>query len=392
MDVTELRKPPGIQACRILGKKCTEENPCDTCPKRNKAGKTAWAQIGCKRGTLSQEIESIDLCPKSRSQPMPSGIDIFCLQCRRHWCQSTNPHESRCPRCQIIDAKVIGPFTSDLKNNHVEEAARRRKKDVVSFTEGEDTITELSLAIAALRQNISLENFGRPPRPLSLAGAYFPNQASMPSLIALDQCSMAIVCLMSAIKRYIDQLSKVFFKKENLRGKTWWLSVFYSLLIQSLVRAIMKAIVGDDGAVIPPGRNQYLHLAVRLFRATSGAHDPLARSIPVQGSRRKALAGCDSCKRRKLKCAKWRPSCEACQDFQGPCIYGGKLEIDDSEIEDYNVASLSVQQEKWQSYGLNSSGDFLQHLFQDDGQLITHEAAINNEPQTTNANRHWIGH
>ncbi|KAF5876817.1 putative r3h domain protein [Botrytis fragariae] len=149
---------------------------------------------------------------------------------------------------------------------------------------------------------------------------------------------------MSTIKRYIEQLSKDFFKKENLRGKTWWLSVFYSLVIQTLVRAFMKTI--------------NLHLAVRLFIATSGAHDPLARSIPVQGSRLKALAGCDSCKRRKLECTRWKPSCEACQDFQCPCIYGGKSEIDDSEIKNYNVASLSVQEEKWRSYGLNSPGDF----------------------------------
>ncbi|KAF7930019.1 uncharacterized protein EAE97_009616 [Botrytis byssoidea] len=62
----------------------------------------------------------------------------------------------------------------------MEEAARRRKKDIVSLTEGEDIITEL-------------KNFGRPFRPLSLAGTYFPNQAPMPSLIAFDQCSMAIV-------------------------------------------------------------------------------------------------------------------------------------------------------------------------------------------------------
>ncbi|TGO69073.1 hypothetical protein BELL_0792g00050 [Botrytis elliptica] len=564
--------------CRILGKKCTEENPCDSCPKRSKAGKTAWTQIGCKRGTLSEEMESIDLCPKSYSQPMSSGIDILCLRCQRHWCQSSNSHESRCPKCQIIDAKEIGPFTSDLKNDYVEEVARRRKKDIVSFTEGEDTITELSLAIDALRQNMSLENFGRPSRPLSLARTYFPNQASMPSLIALDQCTMAIVweivedsshlqslptflnpperplddlvillrsasiyqaklepdphrliaqsliCLrealelkhakalgalhefshrecrtfeeldltdlvidnipfekssedmlelmldmglpvpcafnyqfdngvfrgrafanfvdnrqasqaidalqnfeldgetlqvefknhiprlgergtssnfckdrnvdnlMSAIKRYIEQLSKVFFKKENLRGKTWWLSVFYSLVIQSLVRATMKAIIGDGGAEIPSNINQYLHLAVRLFIATSGAHDPLARSIPVlQGGRPKALAGCDSCKRRKLKCTRWKPSCEACQVFQCPCIYSGKSEIDDSKIEDYNVASLSVQQAKWQSYGLKDTGEYLQYLFQDDGQPITHEATVNDEPQTTHSKRYWGG-
>ncbi|TGO51188.1 hypothetical protein BOTNAR_0365g00050 [Botryotinia narcissicola] len=600
MDVTELRKPPGIQAyassggsgrsrpltswacigmkaIKMIGERvgdaglwCTEENPCDTCPKRNKAGKSAWAQIGCKRGTLPEEMESIDLCPKSYSHPMPSGIDVLCLQCQRHWCHSSNSHERRCSRCQRIDAKVIGPFTSDLKNNYIEEAARRRKKDIVSLTEGEDTITELSLAIAVLRQNLSLENFRRPFRPLSLSGTYFPNQASIPSLIALDQCTMAIVweivedsshllslptfcnsserplddlvillrsasiyqaklepdphqliaqsliclrealelkrvktlgslhefshrecrifedvdltdlvidnipfektsediielmldiglpapcafnyqfdngvfqgralanfvdnrqarqaidalqrfeldgktlqvefknhqprlgekvtssnfckdrnvdSLMFAIKRYVEQPSKVFFKKENLRGKTWWLSVFYSLVIQSLVRAIMKAIVGDGGAEIPSSINQYLHLAVRLFIVSSGAHGPLV-------SKPNSSASCDSCKRRKFKCTRWKPFCDACQYFQCPCIYSGKSEIDDSEIEDYKVASLSVQHAKWQSYRLNSSGEYLQHLFQDSGQPITHETTINNEPQTTHSKGYWGG-
>lgn len=70
------------------------------------------------------------------------------------------------------------------------------------------------------------------------------------------------------------------------------------------------------------------------------------------------------------------PSCEACQYLQRPCVY--------SESEDYKVASLSVQQAKWQSYGLNSSGEYLQHLFQDGGP-ISHEATINNEPQTTHS-------
>lgn len=138
-------------------------------------------------------MESIDLCPKSCSQLVPSGIDLLCLQCQRHWCQSSNSHESRCPKCQTIDAKVIGPFTSDLKNDYVEEAARRRQKDVDSFTEGKDITTGLSLAIAVLRQNMSLENFGRPSHLASLAGTYFPNQSLMPSLIALDQCTMAIL-------------------------------------------------------------------------------------------------------------------------------------------------------------------------------------------------------
>ncbi|TEY53399.1 hypothetical protein BOTCAL_0248g00170 [Botryotinia calthae] len=60
------------------------------------------------------------------------------------------------------------------------------------------------------------------------------------------------------------------------------MSAIERLDIQSLVQAILKAIIGDDGAEIPSSINQYLHLAVRLFVATSGAHDPLVHGIPVQ--------------------------------------------------------------------------------------------------------------
>ncbi|KAF7912095.1 uncharacterized protein EAF01_001116 [Botrytis porri] len=96
--------------CRILGKKSTEENPCDTCPKRNKAGKTAWTQIGCKRGTLSEEMESIDLCR--------NHIPSQCLLVSIFFVFNAGVVGVKAQtrmKANVQDATVIGPFISDLK-------------------------------------------------------------------------------------------------------------------------------------------------------------------------------------------------------------------------------------------------------------------------------------
>jgi hypothetical protein len=116
-------------------------------------------------------------------------------------------------------------------------------------------------------------------------------------------------------------LSYVFFKKENLRGKTWWLSAFYSLVIQSVVRRLLLKFV-ETFPPAPPSIKQYLHLAVRFFIASSGKFDPLA---------------CDL-----------HPA-------------------EDEDREHYEAARLAVRQKEWKSLGIENSGDYLRKLFEDDG-------------------------
>jgi hypothetical protein len=79
------------------------------------------------------------------------------------------------------------------------------------------------------------------------------------------------------LDRFIVEPSKVLSLKENMNHKLWWLSVFYSLCIQSYVRRILLDLARNH---VPPGTQQegfkqYLHFALRLFIAASGAHDPL---------------------------------------------------------------------------------------------------------------------
>ena len=129
---------------------------------------------------------------------------------------------------------------------------------------------------------------------------------------------------------YLDALSKVFFKKENMRIKeTWWLSTFYSFAIQGLVRKLIWDVAWTLAYPMP--RKQYLHLAIRLFIASSGDYDPLMRDYASSSK--------------------------------------GK-ETDSSCVADLEEAKTAVEQDSWASKGILSSADYLRKLFEDDGKSI----------------------
>ena len=139
-----------------------------------------------------------------------------------------------------------------------------------------------------------------------------------------------IANLTSALEKYLAELSSVFFKKENMRSKSWRLSIFYSLCIQSIVRKALRDLVSNGGSVDAYLRaKQYLHLAVRLFIASSGIQDPLMRNFSVELEN--------------------LPEDEA------------------SRVEDYRLAQYATQQKKWPSISVASSADYLKYVFEDHG-------------------------
>ncbi|PQE20423.1 c2h2 finger domain containing protein [Rutstroemia sp. NJR-2017a BBW] len=82
------------------------------------------------------------------------------------------------------------------------------------------------------------------------------------------------------LKDYLDLLTMVLFKN-GLNCRDWWLSVFYSLCIQSHVRKLLMELAAT-GAFQDhiASTSQYLHLAVRLFSVSCGStskksYDPL---------------------------------------------------------------------------------------------------------------------
>ena len=117
--------------------------------------------------------------------------------------------------------------------------------------------------------------------------------------LACDNQGCKVQCLANLdlhLTLYLDELSRVFFKKENLRDKNktdWFVSTFYSFCIQAFVRrALQKLSTYSHGAseamenffgfhipsFVKPAlaaSNSYLHLAIHLFIASNGSYDPL---------------------------------------------------------------------------------------------------------------------
>jgi hypothetical protein len=146
---------------------------------------------------------------------------------------------------------------------------------------------------------------------------------------------------------YLDELSEVFFLKANMLDKSpWWLSVFYSFCIQSMVRkGLMKLVtkrpkvqteVPTMGIIQNAGVHQYLYLPLRLFIASSETPgrilDPVARSNTF-------------------------------------------------DHEDYVQAQSAVNQPEWRAQGIRSSADFLRRIFQDTG-CVLRTQEMKRDPKT----------
>ena len=136
------------------------------------------------------------------------------------------------------------------------------------------------------------------------------------------------------VDMYSEALSTLFFKKGSMRSKDWWLSTFYSLVIQSMVRIGLLEIAkgrakGDSLATRQvKAIQQYMHLGVRLFIASSGIHDPLMRdysSLPTSSG------------------------------------------AEEKANRNYQAAQEATRQNSWGVHGIKSSADFLRTIFEDEG-------------------------
>ncbi|KAK6949187.1 hypothetical protein Daesc_009261 [Daldinia eschscholtzii] len=108
-----------------------------------------------------------------------------------------------------------------------------------------------------------------------------------------DDCVPGTCCvrpfqeLSSNIQAFIEELSKVIFRKENrLHEKRWWLSAFYGLWIQSYVRRAIRFLETQPEFRCTSETKQtysgYLLIALELFDATSASFDPLMSSWSLE--------------------------------------------------------------------------------------------------------------
>jgi hypothetical protein len=155
----------------------------------------------------------------------------------------------------------------------------------------------------------------------------FHHEACTP-LLCVVECSSNLTL---HLKSYLDEFSRVIFRKENLQSdRAWWLSAFYSLCIQDLVRKLLLSIVRglfyECGGVDRLAPRRYLHLAVKLFLASSGGYDPIVL------------------------------------DYSG-------VSAQTTETDYFRRAQEVVNQSAWAGMSINSSRDYLYRLFEVDGTL-----------------------
>jgi hypothetical protein len=148
-------------------------------------------------------------------------------------------------------------------------------------------------------------------------------------LLCVVECSSNLTL---HLKTYLDEFSCVIFRKENLQSdRAWWLSAFYSLCIQDLVRKLLFSIVRglfyECGGVDILAPKRYLHLAVKLFLASSGGYDPIVL------------------------------------DYSG-------VSVQTTETDFFRRAQEVVNQSAWADMGINSSRDYLCRLFEVEGPEI----------------------
>jgi hypothetical protein len=161
-----------------------------------------------------------------------------------------------------------------------------------------------------------------------------------------EQCKVERISnLESCLEMFLNELSKVFFKKSNLRSKSWWLSAFYSFCIHSIVRRGLLILVQTryklalhETTLCSPCSvaDNYLVVALRFFVATSGMYDPLT-------------IGTNS------------PEIMTSETKTSPELI--------SE-EHFKIAQKAVKQETWKSYGISGSMQYLQTLYQDNEEVL----------------------
>lgn len=95
--------------------------------------------------------------------------------------------------------------------------------------------------------------------------------------------------LQDNIQQYTSELSKVFFRKKALQSdRRWWLSVFYSLVIQALVRQTLLMVHSkiDSSPLVrdaePNFCSRYCYTVLNIFDAASAGWDPITSNDDLE--------------------------------------------------------------------------------------------------------------
>ncbi|KAE8445150.1 hypothetical protein EG329_013646 [Mollisiaceae sp. DMI_Dod_QoI] len=317
--------------CKVLKKRCTDENPCLSCPKD--AQHSEWQLLGCQRGNLKEKICPV-VCLASSQKEQPFGVplptrqlnkdnDVYIAFCAnaymQHHTQKRDKEARHNGTSQAFQIPTLQNFLEDLVK---QLSVHNNDSLLVSTLTADDRVARmlpLDECVRSICQELSslktplwvLGNFTLEEMEIFLRSAALhqarnesQNQLIAQSLICLRSC-LAIVrlersgslsgyqhlnCSISAcnirciadfesdVSRYVDELSRVFFKKDMMRSvMDGWLSTFYSLYIQSFVREAL--LYATNPRWNDFGISQYLYPALRLFIAYPKDKDPLTEDL-----------------------------------------------------------------------------------------------------------------
>jgi hypothetical protein len=185
-----------LELRRAEQKQCSDEKPCDSCPKNNASGSTSWKAVGCKRGTLRDETQAVNIYPRSYIEDLaietiPDNQASIHLDgsylCKHQWCQGE--YVTECPQCNEEPSEPHVHHDADMSGlgrTCIDRAAQRRDEDIAneSALQG-DPATPLGSLLLTLKGTSIVEDLGLSYRPTS------PDSA-LTSLVPLDQCILAI--------------------------------------------------------------------------------------------------------------------------------------------------------------------------------------------------------
>jgi hypothetical protein len=133
----------------------------------------------------------------------------------------------------------------------------------------------------------------------------------------------------------MSELSRTLFRKGGLQNdRSWWLSVFYSLCIQSLVRINLNILISsiEDGKRQSvndkfSGPKTYLYPLLQLFEAASAEYDPITK-----------------------------------EEDEANLELSARIHI--------KLAQMAINRKDWRRRDITSSYAYLRRLFQVDGLLV----------------------
>ncbi|KAI0860218.1 hypothetical protein F4860DRAFT_223880 [Xylaria cubensis] len=302
--------------CKILRKKCDPDQPCKACPRAE--NKSRWQNIGCKRGNLLDHCPRICLCPNvlalggrqarqglntsdsynqtSRGAKihlqdafdrlesildsaddtyMNVVLDILCSPIvELDTMRLSREHNLNSNLLVIAWTLVDSPSVKAVLQVEHTDQTLDVMKAAITYEMEYDHSSTAALAIECLRNCVDILRLHEP-------GYLTP---ALHANCDIQQCRVeSFRKLSSGISAFIEEFSRIVFRKENrATERKWWLSAFYGLYIQSFVRRTIVFVedqslahLRDHHPELHRNCSSYLTLATNLFEAASASYDPL---------------------------------------------------------------------------------------------------------------------